>query len=235
MLFGPAVVAGWMLVLGPPLALIANICIYVPLTLWLLYVPYTGHRHKSGVAKRAIRWNDAIKTFREVRHNRSIVTMVALGDSASLFVGNAFQSLMPAFAADLGAGDAGFTYSALLMATAAGAVFGGFLLEGKGWLQANVRSAIVCAILWCVAIGGFALSRNYYLSLVLLFCAGILNLAFYSSAQTIVQMLAPAHLRGRLVGLFTMSAQGLRAFSGLTVGIMGSFVGIHGSLASSAM
>jgi MFS family permease len=120
------------------------------------------------------------------------------------------------------------------MATAAGAVFGGFLLEGKGWLQANVRSAIVCAILWCAAMGGFALSRNYYVSLVLLFLAGILNLAFYSSAQAIVQILAPAHLRGRLVGLFTMAAQGLRAFSGVTVGIMGSFVGIHGSLASSA-
>jgi MFS family permease len=173
--------------------------------------------------------------LREVSHNRAIITMVFLGGSASLFIGNAFQSLMPAFAADLGAGDAGFTYSALLMATAAGAVFGGFLLEGKGWLQANVRSAIVCAIFWCAAMGGFALSRNYYLSVALLFLAGILNLAFYSSAQAIVQILAPAHLRGRLVGLFAMAAQGLRAFSGVTVGIMGSFVGIHGSLASSAV
>src|SRR5262245_13923191 len=234
MLFGPAVVAGWMLVLGPPLALIANICIYVPLTLWLLYVPYTGHRHKSGVAKRAIRWNDAIKTFREVRHNRSIITMVVLGGSASLFVGNAYQSLMPAFATDLGAGSAGFTYSALLMATAAGAVFGGFLLEGKGWLQAKVSGAIVCAILSCVAIGGFALSRSYYLSLALLFCAGILNLAFYSSAQAIVQIEAPSDLRGRVIGLFTMSAQGFRAFSGVTVGIIGSIIGIHWSLAISA-
>src|SRR5262249_17915366 len=160
------------------------------------------------------------------------VTMVVLGGSSSLLIGNAFQSLMPAFAADLGAGAAGFTYSALLMATAAGAVFGGFLLEGKGWLQAKARSAVLCAIGWCVAIGIFALSRNYYLSLVLLFCAGILNLAFYSSAQAIVQLEAPADLRGRLIGLFSMSAQGFRAFSGITVGIMGSIVGIHWSLAS---
>jgi hypothetical protein len=68
----------------------------------------------------------------------------------------------------------------------------------------------------------------------LLFFAGILNLAFYSSAQTIVQMLAPSHLRGRLIGLFTMSAFGLRAFSGLTVGIIGGVIGIHSSLALSA-
>src|SRR5262249_12917251 len=208
LLFGPAVGAGLMLVLGPSLALVANVLIYLPLTLWLLYVPYTGHSHKGAVVRRAIRWNDAIQVFREVAHNRPIVTMVVLGGSASLFVGNAFQSLMPAFAMDLGAGAADFAYSALLMATAAGAVFARFLLEGKGWLQANVRSAIVCALFWCVAIGVFAVSRNYYLSLVLLFFAGALNLAFYSSAQTIVQLMAPSHLRGRLVGLFGMSALG---------------------------
>lgn len=234
MLFGPAVGAGLMLLLGPPLALVANVLIYVPLTVWLLYVPYTGHLHEGGPAKRGITLKDALRVFREVARNRPIVTMVILGGSSSLFVGNAFQSLMPAFGADLGAGEANFAYSALLMATAAGAVCGGFLLEGKGWLRAKESSAIWCAIGWCAVIGTFAVSRNYYLSLAMLFLGGILNLAFYSSAQAIVQIKAPDHLRGRVVGLFSMSAQGFRAFSGLTVGILGSLVGIHLSLASSA-
>ena len=121
------------------------------------------------------------------------------------------------------------------MATAAGAVFGGVLLEGKGWLRAKVRSTVVCAMVWCAVMAFFAISRNYYFSLVLLFFAGMLNLAFYSSAQAIVQISAPGHLRGRLIGLFSMSALGLRAFSGVTVGIMGAVVGIHWSLASSAV
>jgi MFS family permease len=86
-----------------------------------------------------------------------------------------------------------------------------------------------------VAIGAFAFSKNYPLSLGLLFVAGILNLSFYSTAQAIVQLLAPAHLRGRLIGLFTMSAFGLRAFSGVTVGVVGGLIGIHWSLALSAM
>lgn len=235
LLFGPAVGAALMLLLGPALALVANIAIYLPLTLWLMRVPYSGHGSGGVATRRALRWNDAVHVFRDVAHNRPIVTMVILGGAASLFVGNIFQTLMPAFANDLGSGAAGFAYSALLMATAAGAVFGGFLLEGKGWLKANVRSTVLCAMFWCIAIGAFALSRNYYLSLALLFCAGILNLAFYSSAQAIVQIAAPANLRGRLVGLFSMSALGLRAFSGVTVGLMGSLVGIHWSLASSAL
>jgi MFS family permease len=234
-LFGPAVGAGLMLLLGPPLALVANVLIYFPLTLWLLYVPYTGHLREEAPPKRGIRWNDAMEAFREVAHNRPIITMIVLGGSASLLVGNAFQTQMPAFANDLGAKNADFAYSALLMASAAGAVFGGILLEGKGWLQAKVQSAIIGAILWCVVITAFALSTNYYLSVVLLFCGGILNLAFYSTAQAIVQLRAPGHLRGRLVGLFTMSAFGLRAFSGVTVGVGGGLIGIHWSLALSAM
>ena len=44
-----------------------------------------------------------------------------------------------------------------------------------------------------------------------------------------------ALLRGRLIGLFNMSNNGLRAFSGVTVGVVGGLIGIHWSLAISAM
>jgi MFS family permease len=235
-LFGPAVGGGMMLLLGPSIGLVINTLIYLPLTVWLLTVPYTGHSKEGGSApRRAISWKDAIDVVRDVADNRPIITMVVLGGCASLLVGNAFQAQMPEFAHDLGTGKADFAYSALLAANAAGAVVGGFLLEGKGWLRPSVKNAILCAILWCVAIAGFAFSYSYVLSLALLFFAGLLNLAFYSMAQTIVQILAPVPLRGRLIGLFAMSSMGLRAFSGVTVGVVGGFIGIHWSLAISAM
>jgi MFS family permease len=234
-LFGPAVGAGLMFWVGPSIGLLANALIYLPLTLWLLVVPYTGHLREGAPPKRSIGWRDAVSVIREVAHNRPIITMVILGGSASLFVGNSFHTQMPGFAHDLGAGDADFAYSVLLTASAAGAVFGGFLLEGKGWLKANVRTAITCALLWCAVVATFALSTNYLLSVALLFIAGVLNLSFYSAAQAIVQLMAPSHLRGRLIGLFSMSAFGLRAFSGVTVGFVGALIGIHWSLAISAM
>ena len=161
--------------------------------------------------------------------------MIVLGGAASLFVGNAFQASMPEFAHDLGTDKADFAYSALLAANAAGSVFGGFVLDGKQWLPPTVKAAIGCAILWCLAMTAFAFSNSYPLSLTLLFIAGALNLAFYSIAQTIVQLEAPMHLRGRLIGLFSMSAFGLRAFSGLTVGVIGGLIGIHWSLALSSL
>src|SRR5262245_42464285 len=72
-LFGPSVGAGLMLLLGPPVALLANALIYLPMTLWLLTVPYTGHLREGAPAKRAIGWKDAISVVREVWHNQPII------------------------------------------------------------------------------------------------------------------------------------------------------------------
>jgi hypothetical protein len=48
--------------------------------------------------------------------------------------------------------------------------------------------------------------------------------------QTTVQMKAPDAIRGKVLGLFGMSSAGLRFFSGIFVGLIGSRVGIHFSL-----
>jgi MFS family permease len=235
-LFGPAVGGGLMLLVGPAMGLVVNTLIYLPLTIWLLTVPYTGHsREGAAPTRRALRWRDAFEIVREVSGNRPIITMVVLAGCVSFFVGSAFQATMPEFAHDLGTEKADLAYSALLGANAAGAVIGGFLLEGRGWLPPRVSTAMISAILWCLAITGFALSTSYYVSLLLLFTAGVLNLTFSSMGQTIVQLLSPPQLRGRLIGLFAMASLGLKAFSGVTVGILGGLIGVHWSLALSAM
>jgi MFS family permease len=142
---------------------------------------------------------------------------------------------MPEFAVHLGQPDGGIAYSALLGADAAGALTAGLLLESRGLLAAKPRSALVLAVLWCLAMGSFALANNYALALAILFVAGFVELAFYAMAQTLVQVRAPDALRGRVIGLFVMASLGLRAFSGVTVGLGGAAVGIHWSLALSAM
>jgi len=77
--------------------------------------------------------------------------------------------------------------------------------------------------------------------LALLIVVGVLGLlavlatAFVTMAQTLVQLLAPVRLRGRLIGVFATANLGLRAFSGVTVGVLGAWIGIHWSLALSAV
>jgi hypothetical protein len=173
-------------------------------------------------------------TARGIADNRTIVSMILLSGCASFIVANAYQAQMPEFGHDLGHGDAGFLYSALLAADAAGALTGGVVLESRG-LNPNPRLAFLLAMLWCCAIAGFAMTSFYPFALVLLFAAGFLELSFNSMAQALVQIHAPPAIRGRVIGLYSMAALGLRAFSGITVGIAGDFIGIHLSLSLSAL
>lgn len=236
-LVGPAVGGATMLWFGGPAGLFINVLMYLPTIVYMFILPYTGHGRDDPNAPKAGRVSlaSAWQLLRESAANPTIFSMILLGGATSLLVGNAYQAQMPEFAHDFGHDKQDLAYSIMLGASAGGAALGGLLLEGSGLLRANARNATICSILWCVSIIGFAASQNYYLSVALLFVGGLLNLAFLSMAQTLVQLQAPPQLRGRLIGLFNTSHNGLRAFSGVTVGVVGGLIGIHWSLAISAM
>ena len=211
--------------------------IYLPLTWWLWRAPF-GPRFRAEQAPPPHATDGLagiIATVRDVAGNRVVAMMIVVAGISSLLVGNAYQAQMPEFAADLGHVDADVYYSMLLAANAAGALTAGILLESWGVALARTKLALVLVIVWCLCIGGFAVSESYPLSLALLFAGGFLNLTFGSMTQTLVQLHAPAHIRGRVIGLYNMSYHGLRSFSGVTVGMGGSLVGVHWSLGLSAL
>jgi MFS family permease len=237
-LVGPAVGGVIMLTLGPKHGILLNAVFYLPLLLWLWKAPYGPRFRKSDAPKpkRAVRgFADIAQTLRDITGQPVIVSMTILAGAASFFVGNSYQAQMPNFAQDLGHGDPGTSYSMLLAADAAGALVAGFLLESLGKLRTSARTALVLAIAWCLALTSFALAHNYVLALACLFMAGFFELSFSSTAQTLVQINALPEMRGRVIGLFNMSALGLKTFSGITVGITGTLVGVHHSLAGAAI
>jgi MFS family permease len=235
-LLGPAVGGGLILVLGPGLGMLVNGLLYLPTTLWLLTVPYTGHRRDAaGSGRRSgMGLGDAVRVLRQIRGDRVIVAMVSLVGLTAFMIGNGYQAQMPSYAVSLGTGEAGLAYSALLAANALGAVVAGVVLESLGLLRARASTAVICAMLWCVAMGAFAVTRDYPVALLLLVAAGFLSLTFGAMAQTLVQLRAPTAIRGRVLGLFNMAQQGMRSGSGATVGVLGSAIGVHWSLGLSA-
>ena len=236
LLIGPAVGAGLMLTVGPKYGLIVNAFLYLPTILWLATAPY-GPAFRVGEApvKRAVRgFQDIVQTIRDISGKSVIVSMILLAGTASFFVGNGYQAQMPGFAQDLGHGDPGLLYSLLLGADAAGALIAGIVLESRGFLKPHPRTALILAICWCVILLTFALNQSYYFAIALLLVCGFFELAFNSMAQSIVQINAPTEIRGRVIGLYNMAALGMRAGSGITVGLVGGMIGIHASLAIAA-
>lgn len=237
MLLGPGLGGALLLWLGPKLGILVNALLYLPFIAWLAVAPYGPKFREAGaiVATRAVRTlGDVWQALREIARHRVIMVMTLLAGSASLFIGNAYQAQMPGFAHDLGQDQADFFYSMLLGADAAGALTAGFVLESRSLLAPRARTACVLAMGWCIALGSFALTTSYPLALALLFVAGFMELSFNAMAQTLVQLDAPAEMRGRAIGVFNMFASGMRMFSGITVGLAGARIGIHWSLALSA-
>ena len=232
-LVGPALGGAMLIGLGAAHGIFLNACFYLPLLLWLFRAP-RPRRVDAGVPEiRGLA--DVANTIRTVVGMPAVFTMTLLAGAASFFVGNSYQAQMPNFANDLGHVHPGAAYSMLLAADAAGALTAGFLLESINRLKTTPATALIFAGCWCVALASFALTRNYPVALGCLFTAGFFELSFSSMAQTVVQMNAPAAIRGRVLGLFNMAALGCRAFAGITVGIFGALLGVHASLSIAAL
>jgi MFS family permease len=237
MLLGPAVGGGLMFLLGPGMALLANVLLYLPLIAFLIRFPYTGHLNEGEDRRPAARFrlSETRQLLAEVRSEPRILRMIVLAGATSFFVGTAFQAQMPEYAHDHGSESADVWYSVLFGANAAGAVIGALLLESVTRLQGGARAAIVYAALWGAVMALFPFAHAYAAAVILLVLSGIFNIAFTSMAQALVQLLAPPRLRGRVVGLFNTAMLGLRAGSGLTVGVVGAAIGVEWSLALSAV
>jgi MFS family permease len=233
-LFGPVVGSVLLLGLGPVAGIFTNVAFYLPLTLFLFHTTFTGHTRDNAPARARVGMRESIRVLRQVGANPTLISMIVLAGLGSFFVGASLQSSMPIFAHDLGAGGAGTAYGVLLFANGAGGVIGGILLEATGRIKPTVRAAVVSTLVYGLCSMFFALTASYPLAVLLLVVGGVANLASMSIGQTVVQLGAPAADRGRVIGVYGMSANGLRAGSGFTVGLLGAAIGVHWSLGLSA-
>jgi hypothetical protein len=184
-LVGPAVGGAIMLTIGPRYGLLLNALFFLPNLLWLWKAPY-GPRFRAAPAAppRAVRGlADITRTLAEVRSDRLLASMILLAGLRLVLRGQQLPGADAGLRARPGPWRRRRTYSMLLAADAAGALLAGLLLESRaGLLPTTPRTALVLAMLWCCALAGFAATASYPLALVLLFAAGVCELAFSSIA-----------------------------------------------------
>jgi len=148
-------------------------------------------------------WNDP-----QLRLILSVVTVVST-------VGFNFHVLVPLLAADtLHVGPEGF---GLLSATfGLGALVGA--LATASLRQASWRMFSTGTASFGVLVLLLAPVQNAYLAGLVLFGIGISFTLFTANANSLVQLTAPDHLRGRLIGLYLFAFLGLAPIGGLFAG-----------------
>jgi MFS family permease len=138
-----------------------------------------------------------------------------------------YMMLLPAIAdkALHGADHGKLYYSWLLAANGFGAIFGSL---GVASLPASIRrERLIPFSLMAMAalLVGFALSRSFWLSMVLSVLAGAAFLTTNSLTNTSIQIAVPGPLRGRVMSLFVMAFMGIMPVSAAVFGPLGEAFG----------
>ena len=161
--------------------------------------------------------------IRFVFKSRMLVGALSL-DMFSVFFGGAV-ALMPIFANDiLKVGSEGL--GLLRAAPALGAVVAMFIMAKYPPMNKPWRNLLFAVAGFGICIILFALSRNFYLSLLILFFEGAFDSVSVIIRSTILEILTPDHMRGRVSAVNSMfigSSNEIGAFeSGVTAKLMGT-------------
>ncbi len=166
--------------------------------------------------------------LRYIFATRIFLATIGLSFFTSVF-GMSYQFLMPVFANDiLEVGEIGF--GLLEAATGVGSVLGTVAIIKVGGGRHAGIVMIGSAALFGLLIAGFASSRFMPLSMALLFAAGFFSAMYLNIGMTTLQMLVPDDLRGRVMGVWSMTWF-LASVGALPAGLVAEVLGASLSVA----
>jgi MFS family permease len=151
--------------------------------------------------------------------------LVILTGTLSVF-GFAFIPMLPVFAHDaLGTGAGG--YGGLLSAVGVGALSAALFVAGFGHRLQRRQTILAAGILFGLALTVAAITRNYWIALVLLTIAGTAMVLNNVLTNTLLQTSAPDQLRGRVMGVYSFLILGLSPFGSLQAGYVAEHLGVR--------
>ena len=165
--------------------------------------------------------------FNFIRENSVILGLMSMDTCVQFF--GAYRSMMPAFARDiLGTGPAGL--GALLGVPALGALAGSGIVLAAGNPRRKGQLIIGVTLLYTIGLICFALSRSLTLSLLIVFCLGLVDAIGETLRDTLVQLTTPDHMRGRVKSFDQVFMSAGTYMGHAQMGAAASFIGVPGAL-----
>jgi MFS family permease len=164
----------------------------------------------------------AMEGVRFLRGSPLLLGTMSLDFLANIF--GATATLMPIFASDvLGGGPQ--TLGWLLTAPAAGAVVGATIMASRRPLRRPGIGILAAIVVYGLSIVAFALSRNLWLSLAFLAASGAADSVSVSQRHTLLNLLSPDRMRGRVAAAHSTFAGGGSQLGDVRAGIVASWTG----------
>jgi predicted MFS family arabinose efflux permease len=100
------------------------------------------------------------------------------------------------------------TYSHLMAFSGAGSIVGALTVAWLGKFKRMGLTALLMQVVYGALIVAFALSRTLLLSEVILFATGFALMIVFSTITSLVQLIAPNEMRGRVMSIYMLAFRG---------------------------
>lgn len=215
-LAGVAIAAG-----GIAVAIGAGFVAYVVLAIVLATLPMV--QPAAMVRAEAGLWANLMDGIRYARRDESVALLVLLAAVPALFVLN-YLVLLPVYARDiLGIGAPGL--GVLTAGIGVGALGGALLVAVLRPSGGSGRLVLLGLAGASVALIVFALSRFVPLSVLALALLGACQVTYYTTTNTLIQVMVPARLRGRVLSLYILTSWGFMPLGNLIAGAVAEQLG----------
>ena len=189
------------------------------------------------VSVKASPWEHMIEGFQFVNRTAPIRALMVLLGLVSV-TGMPYVVLMPIFADKvlrgggqefaslIGSHDLGAVRLGILMGAAGvGALLGALTLALRSGVKGLGRWISLCCAGFGVSLMLFSFSRSFWLSVALLLPVGYFVMLQMAASNTLVQVMVPDALRGRVMSVYSMMFMGLAPLGSLMGGAMADHVG----------
>lgn len=158
-----------------------------------------------------------------VRHHNNLVALIVLA-AVTTFLGFAVLTFLPVFAQRVFHGDAR-TYSRMMAFSGCGSIAGALVVAWLGRSNRMGLTALMMQAIYGLLILTFSLSRTMWLSEILLFFTGTALMMMFSTVTSLVQLIAPNEMRGRVMSIYMVAFRGGMPLGSLAGGYVATMIG----------
>ncbi|GAB4470529.1 MAG: MFS transporter [Anaerolineae bacterium] len=227
--FGPAIGGVIVAALGTAWGFTVNAVTYLAILVGLLMLrldrPTPRPARRSPI-------QDLAQGLRYIGSSRAIIALMVIALSIALFGGN-FTVLMPVFAVEV-LGKSAVEFGVLSGAVGLGAVLGALTVAYLSSQPGRGRFLNLVNMLFPIMLALFALSRSFWLSLVLLVLTGMTFMPQLSLCNMLIQSTITDDVRGRVMSVYTLMIFGAFPVGGLIAGALAEALGAPTAIAISA-
>jgi MFS family permease len=190
------------------------------IVIWALMSLHVKHIPSTGTT----RMRDELRGgLSYVRHHGSLSSLIVLA-SATTFLGFSVLTFLPLFAKQV-FHEGAATYSYLMAFSGAGSVVGALIVAWLGKFKRMGLTALLMQAVYGALILAFAMSRVMWLSEVLLFLTGAALMVVFSTVTSLIQLIAPNEMRGRVMSIYMVAFRGGMPLGSLASGYLATFFG----------